>query len=282
MFILTMFNIVFMIGIILICEGITIKFSGRSIIHEIIKSRRNLISFGLVALVGAFLLEGIINWVGKLWIYPYFDFKLHIIVGTMGLIIYWLTIIESYFAAKSVLDHYSKRTKGKNKLKLSSNEKIFFNLLGILGVIILIGTTIFLIQDFNSQDAQFSKFEDVSSKTDSYIFGFWGVLAYFFGLWFILEYIEYKEKKLSLLKDIFHKYPNPLFAIILGSLVLAFVMETTNLFHLFWEYTHLPWESVTFLGVPIMVYISWPLHYIIFLSLWRVCASKESAKIWSR
>jgi len=203
---------------------------------------------------------------------------LYFILFIPGFAFYWIVICESYLATKAILDLLRK---GKIYITKSFKWEItFFKFLGILGVTLLVLSLILFYFDFSGQSSLFIRGLDLSQKTSSYVLPFYLVLTLFFGLWFILEYLQFSKKKSSLIKDILHYHFSPLLAIILGSVFLAILMESQNLLYDMWAYINWPLESITFIGLPIVILLTWPLHYILFLSLWRAFTDEQSEEVW--
>ncbi len=102
----------------------------------------------------------------------------------------------------------------------------------------------------------------------------------FFGAFFCLEYIEYKKKRTSLLKDTLHGYYNPLLAILTVSVFLAITNEIQNTNVYLWKYANYPWPNLAFFNVPAFIVLAWPLHFIIFLECWRAFGTNTSRVIY--
>ena len=267
----------FGMGVIILSESIISKYANYSLLKKILASKRNLISFIIVSFFGGLLLEIIACFLGKLWIYPYWNFLTYLLLFVPGFAFYWLIICESYLATKSAMDFFSK---GKKYVTKSFKfEKIIFNLVGFCGIILFILAILFIYLNFNQTNKLFG-IEDLNSVTNNYVPSFIYIILLFFGMWFILEYIEHHEKRTSLIKDILHNYKTPLLAILFGSFLLGLFMELQNIPSQLWTYINWPFQEITFLGLPIVMLVVWPLHYIFFLSLFRALTDKESISIW--
>ena len=275
---LTILNLAFMLGIIYICEGITLKLKNQSIHHEIRKNTKNLIAFVVVSTAGGILLDGIAKWLGKLWIYPYWDFYTYLFLFIPGFAIYWLMIVESYLATKAIIDYFhgGRQIVGKS----FGFEKYLYKFLGIVGIGFITISIIFIASNWYQDGGYIADLRDVSSITENFKTNFSYLIFLFLGLWFSLEFIEYSRKKTSLIKDIAHHYFSPLTSILIGSLLLAIIMETQNAPLGYWIYTNWPLQNFQLFGLPILMYFAWPLHYILFLSLFRAFTQKESDEIW--
>lgn len=53
-------------------------------------------------------MEGVAQWLGKLWFYPYFNTYKYAVFFILGFGFYWLMIAESYLATKAILDFSRK------------------------------------------------------------------------------------------------------------------------------------------------------------------------------
>ncbi|TSC92613.1 MAG: hypothetical protein CEN91_391 [Candidatus Berkelbacteria bacterium Licking1014_85] len=272
--ILTIFSFLFNISIVLISDGITQKISKKSLLQEICRSKKNIAHFLLISVAGGIILDGVAQWLGKLWVYPYFNFYIYLLFFVPGFGLYWLMIAESYLATKAIIDYLRK---GKQVVRnYFSFEPRLYRLLGIIGIILIPLSVIFMLHDYFVQSGYIF---DVSNPVN-YKVNFVYVIAIFLGTWFVLEYIEYSRKKTSLLKDIFHHYSSSLISILIASFVLAIIMEFENIPVGFWIYTNWPLEHIRVFGLPLIMFIAWPLHYIVFLSLFRAFTEKESDEIW--
>lgn len=265
----------FMTGIVLMCDGVTQRLNGKSLLRQIIKRKDEAMRFFVISVAGGIMFEGVAQWLGKLWVYPYFSIYTYALVFALGFSLYWLMIVESYLATKTVID-YVRRGKRiiRNHWRL---EPGLYRALGLLGFILTPLSVILILKDYSARGGYIFSI----SRPVDYKVNFIYVITLFLGTWFLLEYIEYARKKTSLLKDIVHEYFAPLAAILIASTVLAVVMETENGSHAFWVYTNWPLERIKVLGLPVMVFVAWPLHYVTFLSLFRAFAVRELGAIWS-
>jgi hypothetical protein len=268
----------FLIGFILLFEVVTWSIYKNSLLKTILSSRRNIILFILVSFVGGLILEVVAHWMGKLWIYPYGNFILYAIFIVPLFIFYWLSIGESYLAIKAIIDYFHK-----GKIIVSKpfrRERVFFIFIGVVGIILIFLSAFLIYTDYSAQTAAFVVTEDINQQTSSYIVNFGHIMLIFFGLWFSLEFLEHLLKKPSLLKSTIHRNFIPAVAIIVSSFLFAVAMEYQNIFHELWQYFNFPLEGVTILGLPLTLYVAWILHYIFFLSLFRLMTDRESEEIW--
>jgi hypothetical protein len=57
-------------------------------------------------------------------------------------------------------------------------------------------------------------------------------------------------------------------------------MESQNIPVGLWVYTNWPLPGANILGLPLLIFLCWPLHYIAFLSLFRALSDRESRELW--
>ena len=270
--------LIFIIGMILICEVITMALKKKSLTKEIIKNKMNLVAFLIVSIIGALMIEMMANYSGKLWYYPKLNIYLYAILFVPLVTFYWLLIAESYLATKAVIDYL---VKGKKIITAPlSIEGFIFKFMGMSGMILLAGTIGFALADYVWQGKPFFTPQDIYLVTNHYRINFSTIMLIFLGVWFTLEYLEYSRKKSSLMKDLLHGYFTPILAIIFGSLLTAILMETQNIPAQAWIYINWPFAYLRLFSLPLFVYLAWPLHYITFLSLFRFLTSRESEEIW--
>jgi len=270
----------FAIGFILLFDSITINIYKKSLLHQILKNKNNLILFIIFSVIGALFIEGIAKWIGKLWIYPYANVQIYFLFIIPILIIYWLFICESYLATKAVIDLF---VKGKREVtKPYKSERVIFILVLILGIIIVLSSIFSMCVENSSSDLPlFNLSKEVSQSTPIFHVSLGLIIILLIGLFFILEFVEYKRKETSFIKDIMHGYTTPIFAIIFSTFIFGILMETHNLLYGGWGYINWPFPESNLFGIPLMVFVAWMLHYLFFLSLFRAITNNESKEIWS-
>jgi hypothetical protein len=264
-----------MSGIVFICEGITIKLGATSLLKHIRENPKSLIAFILTTTLSAIALEGSAQWLGKLWIYPYFTSELYTFVFIPGFAGYFLMIGESYITMKAILDTLT--FKKYFITRYYSYEPKMYRLFGCLGVI-MVPLSIFMILLRYKESGGY--IFDVSTLVNYQVRFIW-IMTLIIGICFICEYIEYKHKTSSFLKDVLHHYTVPLAAVLAAAILLALIMETENLHSGYWRYTHWPYTNLHIFGLPlVMIFVAWPMQYIMFLSIFRVITPKESKNLW--
>jgi len=272
---LALFHLFYDVGVVLVCDHVIESLSGESLIIVLSRNRKNqLIYFGIGALAGL-LLDGFSNYLGGLWFYPFWSNELYLSLFLLGFPIYFLTVIFSYQAAKLFLDKITE--KKKKVTRCYKYEGALYKILLFLGIVAFLFVYARVLYNTNFfRNFQFS----INTIKEPYLeFGY--IILMFFSVWFIAEFVEYKRKNNSLIKNTLHGYFNPLLAIIISSIILAIYMEVQNLPLGLWIYSNWPWQEIEFLGLPVMVYIAWPLHYIGLLSGYRALGNESSQEIFA-
>ncbi len=261
------------VGLILIGDHITQKLNGKSLRKTIHHSRSNSINFIIAGVLGGVLVEGVGQWLGKLWFYPYFSTPEYLFVAIPGFALYMLMIAECYLATKAIIDKILRPRKTSRKY-FPLETKLYRSLPVIGPACFFLGTSI-LLADYKQGYAFRVNLPYNLNVT------FVGVLLFACGVWWTSEYLEYRRRETSLLKDIFHAYWNPLIAIIIATAVVGISMELINLRHEYWVYANWPLQNDHVLGLPIiMITVAWPIHFVMFLSLFRAITAKDSAEVW--
>lgn len=270
--------VLFAYGFVIICEWTTMRLAHKSLMREIERSAHNLLAFLFTTTIAALFIEGVGLVLGKLWIFPYHSPSTYLIAFIPTFAVYWLTVCESYLAAKTLIDY---AIRGRRRItKMHPYEPGMYKIFGILGALFTILSLALMISDFSKQPLPLFTPQNLYSMSPAYQAAFSEILLLLLGLWLLLEWVEYHRKKTSLIKDIVHHYYTPIIAIIFGASVNALLMESQNLPSDIWVYTNWPLSSITFLGLPLTMFMMWILHYIPFLSLFRAVTDKESSAIW--
>lgn len=274
-FVLTLSWSVFMLGVIFMGDAVTQRLQNKSLLKTLKRNSAAFFRFMIVSTVGAILLEGIAQWLGKLWVYPYLTTNKYLLVFVLGFMAYWLMVVESYLAVKSILDTLVRVRRSHDRH--SANEPAFFRALGVGGLVLVTISVLAIFYDYRMIGGYVFNITKVVPYNVKFIY----IIALFVGVWFIAEFFEFRHKQTSLMKDILHNYMTPLVAIVISSVLLALFMELNNIRHGYWRYMHWPFERLSFYGLPIvMVFVAWPLHYIMFLSVFRAITPKEAMEVW--
>lgn len=277
--ILTVYYGCYCTGIILISDYINFKITGSSLLSQILHKGKPRTYFFIIGMVSGLMLDAFSTYLGGLWYYPYYSTLtyLSIVIFLGGFAWYFLTIVMSYEAIKDILD---KVIPGKKNLaKALPGEYYFYPFLAVIGVAGLSAT---LGQIFYRVVWASYFIFDINKPKTPYI-NFREIMFIFLFSWLILEYIEFRRKRTSLIKDMLLGYVNPVLAIVIVCIILGLYMELQNVPIKLWVYTNWPWANFTFFGIPLTVWaVGWPIHYIFYLSLYRALGDSKTTKaIWN-
>lgn len=260
---------IFGVGLTFISEGILKKFNHSSFIKILFRDHPKIIHFIIACIIGAIVLEGSAQWLGKLWRYPYLNNKNYFILFIPIFLFYWLMITESYLAIRAIIHHFTRL--GRLKYKFLS-----VNIFGLIGPALLVAVFLHIFLSFyRNHNYIFS----ICCSNGSRII-FFEVLVIFVSFWMVQEYIQFKQGKASLIRELYSGRIVSLCSIIIASTLTAILLEFENIPKLFWRYTNWPIEHIQILHLPIAMFLAWPLHYIMFLSLLNIVLPNKSISIW--
>lgn len=264
---LAFFFSVFGIGCIIFFDGLDYKLSGSSLLINN-KKLSFIKTFGATAALAGFLLDLFVHVITKNYIYPYFSTPTYLLLFIPGFIFYFLIIGESFFACKSILDRYLKRPMiRKIPRKFTRILHALLLLLGFFGVFY----ALFHYYNIYLEIGSFSYSTNTPIRIEANIY-ITMILA--MSLWLVIETIGYFLNKKMLLTFLFRGYYRPLIAVFLACIILAIPMEGWNIPLNLWIYTNIPFDHIQILKIPIFVFLSWPFHYLPFLSLYLLINKK--------
>jgi hypothetical protein len=256
----------FVFGTIFLCEGIVQKVGGTSLLSL---ARGGgfwkWVRFLVVAAVVGVTLEIFAQWLGHLWYYAYYPEWFYWPALVPSFILYWVLIVETYMAAKALLDRVIKRGgKSVFPAKQWPVESSLYVGIGTIGMgMFVFGTVRGLLEYFIEQRSyEFNPYTATAfGPSLRYI------ITACVGLWMVSEAILYVRQRTSLVNSFLHGYYVPILAIIAASLFLSLVWEPQNAMVDYWVYTHWPWPDKLIFGVQLSVILTWPLHYLVYLAL---------------
>jgi len=263
-------------GLIFLSEYITRLLRSKSLLSLLVRNKKNLLIFIAVSTLGGLCVEGIGQWVGKLWFYPFFTIHQYKLATTLGFSLYMTTIAEVYIAAKSLVDRFLKPPRiSRANTEL---ERAVYPKLLLVGVLMIASSFLLGYKQYQKVGGYFF---DATRVVDFHV-NFWIIIWAPVGVWLVAEYFEYKRRQMSLLKDLTREYWNPALAILLATVVVGVSMELINQRYGYWVYVNWPLQQVKILNLPIlMICLAWPLHFIMFLSIFRAIAAERSINVWS-
>lgn len=256
---LTLFWSFFTMTAIILCDQVTIALAHRSLLREATGSGRAWLSLLAIGALSGLLLDGIAQWLGKLWIYPYWNEAVYASTFVIGFCAYWLATAESYLAVRAILAHW----RPKNTAAITRRYEVaLFRTLGLAGLLLCVAGVALLLGDYGRTGYIFQIRKPLPVKVHFSYF-----LIAFVGVWLTLEWVQLARGRLSLLKTVLSGEWQPLCSLIIASAGFGVFWETVNAAHHFWIYTNWPLPQVQLMSIPVSVLLTWPLQYVIFLSL---------------
>lgn len=244
---------------IILCDAGCRRIEGYSLLGVVTASGTAVSVFVATGIGSGLFLDGTAQWLGKLWIYPYWTPGLYGACFVVGFCAYWLLLAETYFLARSML----RPLFPCRAVCAATRPKRFAGLLGFG-----LGTSglVLAIRDYAGAGGYQFRLTAPAPAHSS----FPSFLALLAGAWLILEFITGRRRRLSLLQTVRQRNFLPLCAILTAGWIFGFLMETANAADHFWRYTNWPLPQAGICGVPVMVLLLWPAQYVIFLSLFCV------------
>jgi hypothetical protein len=245
------------LGIILIGEGVCQRFGAPSLMWRVTADRRTFLRFVLAAACAGLTMEVLAQWLGKLWIYPYWTQWFYWIVVLPGFAFYWTAIAESYLAIKAVFD---ARTTSSVR---HGRHPLLFSLFGVAGAGLLLIAAWRYASWYGAHGGYvFAPTSPVAKAPPFPI-----VLQAFLGALLVAEWALHRRGSPSFLSGVLRGYWVPATAVIAASLALSVILESQNAAHHFWRYTHFPRPEAAVLGAQLSVMATWPFQYLVFLMI---------------
>lgn len=266
----------FYMGVMLLGDYLIVRLTGTSLIHNIFKSPKETRSFITISALMGLVFGFVAADLGGLWYFPYWSIIDYIIIGFVlgGWAFYILSMIICYEAVKLVLDKLFSQRKVTGYYDFENSLYSIFFGVGLMCIIIVLYKTIVATKFFT----EFTFVINVS-KNAYLTWPYW--LIAFLGIFFVCEFIEYKKRRSSLLKDTLHGYLAPIISVISVSFILAISNETQNLSVFLWKYANYPWPEMMVLGVPLFIILIWPLSIIFFIQVWRALGTNLSNQLFA-
>ncbi len=265
----------FTLGVIVLGEGLCQRFGSPSLWRLATREKWDPVRFALAAAVACLVMELFAQWLGKLWIYPYWTLWFYWLVLLPGFAFFWVSIAESYLAVKAMLDAWVKPPGRSIKHRFIP---FLYNVLGALAAVLLLSAAWLYARWYAARGG----YVFATTVPVRYAPPFGYELLAFLGSWFAVEWGLHRRGLPSLVSSVLHGYWTPAAAIVGSSLLLSFVMESQNAVNHYWIYTHVPGPAVTLLGVQLSVFAAWPLQYLAFLLVPSLLVPPLTTLFWRR
>ena len=267
------------IGITWIGVGFVFDFlykcqTGKSLIAFYLSSKYRIIKITIASLIFSFSLDFFFHYLTRLWYYPHIPYWIYIPIGPAFYLFYSLVLFILYKNFKQILNRYVHG--GRLSIINHVVYKVTMNILFVVGIIGVYLSTSFGLSNASTFNFPVYSTSEVSTQT----IPIWFVLVILPSLYFIIEYACYLEKKETFVFDIIRKDFIPLIAILLANFTGIFLIEIINVPVQIWMFTNWPLSEVKFLTLPLLVWIAWPLQFLLMLSLFRFVLDKKEMDIW--
>jgi hypothetical protein len=231
----------FTAGGILVSEGIC-DAAGASSLWRLV-SRNPVVVVRLLAggAVAGIVLEAIAQWLGRLWHYPYWTGWFYVLTFVPGFVFYWLLIVESYLAAKAVLDALARPRSPTGPVRVWP-----------LGAVTLLVALVLSLYWYAHRGGFDFAITSTSPAAPPFAYA-------------LLAVIGVTLLSRPLMTAVVRGYWVPMAAIAIASILLSVAMEFPNV-HSYWAYAHFPGP----LGpghLPLSMFLAWPLQYLVFLAV---------------
>ncbi|NUR70503.1 MAG: hypothetical protein HOU81_06765 [Hamadaea sp.] len=236
-------------GVILLGEGICKRLGAPSLWTAAVADPARFVRVLLGGAAAGLVMEVVAQWLGRLWIYPFWTVWLYALIVVPGFAFYWMSIVESYLAVKAVLDRLARPSRSVAPARPGG--------LLLIGVAALT-TALLLYLNWYAQGYVLAVQHPTVHAPP-----FWYALIAFLGVWVTVEALLTRWGRPSLLGAMRRRYWTPLAAMVGASAVVGVLMEVQNAVHRFWAYQNWPGGWVA--GVPVAVPTAWPLQYATFL-----------------
>jgi len=231
----------FTVGVILASEGVCEVFHGASLWRLVTQDPWMLLRLLACGAAAGLVLEVLAQWLGRLWYYPFWAPWFYGLLLLPGFAFYWLSIVESYLAAKAVLDAVARPRP------VSGSKRTW-----PLGAVALLVSFALSIQWYAVHGFAFAITNPAPAAPP---------FAYA-----ALAVVGVALLSGALVTALVRGYWVPWAAIVLAAAAVSAAMEIPNALHHHWAYAHFPGPAGPG-GVPLTVFLAWPLQYVVFLAI---------------
>ncbi|MEU8003922.1 hypothetical protein AB0B66_22425 [Catellatospora sp. NPDC049111] len=244
----------FAVGVILAGEGICGAVGGASLWDLVVRDPLMVLRLLGCGVAAGLVLEVVSQWLGRLWYYPWWTTWFYLLVLLPGFALYWVFIVESYLAAKAVLDAVARR---RPVLRTVRSWPVGVVALGVFAVLSA------------GWYARRGFMFDVTGPSP---------VAPPFG-YTVLAFTGVALLSGALVSAAVGRYWVPFAAIVLAALVVSVLFEVPNAVHWHWAYAHFPGPVLPD-GLPAAVFVSWPMQYVVFLAVPSLLVPRLAAVFW--
>lgn len=244
----------FTVGVIVASEGICDAVGGRSLWGLATADPMLLLWLLACGALSGVVMEVVAQWLGRLWYYPYWTPWFYALILVPGFTFYWVSIVESYLAAKAVLDTLARPRSVTGFVRLWP--------VGLLALALSVALS---IRWYAHRGFAYALTDPTPSAP---AFGY-----------ALLAVIGIALLSGALVTAAVKRYWVPFAAIGISAVVLSVAMEIPNAVHKHWAYAHFPGPAGP-AGLPWSVFVAWPLQYLVFLAIPSVILPRAAALFW--
>ncbi len=252
---------------IILCDEATQLLEGRSLIAEVTAGGREFVEFVASAAISGLLLDGVGQWIGKLWIYPYWTRALYASTFVLGFCAYWLLLAEIFLVGRSLL----ARAAGSFGRRVPRWGPLALRTGAFGGGLLMLSGLSLAAQGYRAAGGY--RFEISLPSRPPVPFACFPLI--FTGVWLILEFIHHRLGRDSLLGRLIRGDWLSLLSMAAVAWSFGLFMETVNTANHFWRYTNWPLGAHQVFGVPLLVLLLWPLQYVVFLSVYHAVSGRD-------
>jgi hypothetical protein len=258
---LTIFWAFFATTLIVLCDQIALRLQNRSLLLENTVDKRAWSMLLAIGALSGLMLDGGGQWLGKLWIYPFWNAGMYAATFVVGFAGYWMAIAESYVAVSAILRTWRRGPRMRGAVGPDRHK--LFRVAGVAGVALAAGGIALAADAYRRMGGY-----DFDIRTPTVLRApLSSLLLTCSGLWLVLEWAQHSHGRESFLSCLLNGDRIPLYAMLLASEAFGILWEAVNSAHHFWRYTNWPLADVQLFGAPVAVLLSSPLQYLMFLSL---------------
>lgn len=269
---LLFFNALFYIGNIMFFDFLSQYYAGFSLLQT--PDRRK--QFLILGAVYGIILELSAHWLGKLWYYPHWDTFYYWVILVPEFAVYTFYLLETFLGTKAVLEHWFLNRRPRVSFKGLRGTFEIIGLIGATGVAAVTTAFFLAVPKFANSSDFFSINRPVSLEFNVFVYLALGSVFF----WLFLEYVEFKRHETSLLYEVIKGNPYPLLSVFVAAWISGIIYEVFNLPGGLWRYANWPLTGAQLLGVPIIIILAWPLHYLPAFCLYRILFKKETERLW--
>lgn len=204
-----------------------------------------------------------------MWYYPDLDFFIYASLAPLGYALYGLGLYGLYETIERELEPERSEMVEPGYYNAVMKSQI---VLGITGVLISTGYVLELISTYDIALGAIQAAPDMQLSL-------WFFFVPWISMFLLFEGICYIRGKTTLTLEVLNRDFSPIYAILVASAIGILIIEIVNVPVGLWEFVNWPYPDKTLFGLPLLVYLSWPLQFPALLATMRAVFPKDE-RIW--